>query len=240
MPQGRTRAWRSGTKALPTPPYDRLEFRQAIAVPLGKQALVVDAEAVDGALDVFVKIGGKFVPARGTRSYYSTTRARPPISIVFLPEYEVTPIKTVMDEGAAKAGPCKAYAVGTFAEMGPEVRMAPGKFTPGSKKGKDGGKTDVKLLPGEATSPILTADGALAGFITGKIDVTVDGGGGGKFVSLKTSDIANIIRRAASSRISSGSYGGYTLAKREVTPQKAEGKTFLVYSVFGERFKPAP
>jgi len=238
MPQGRSRGWRTSAKALPTPPYDRLEFRQAVGVPLGKQALVVDAEVVDGALDVFVKIDGKFVPAKGSRSYYSTSRARPPISIVYLPDHEVTPLKTVLDAKPAKAGPCKAHAVGTFGQMGRDVRVASGRFSPGGDK--SGGKAAVRLLPGEATSPVLIGDGVLAGFITGKIDVTVDGGGGGKFVPLADREIASIIKRAVSSRVSSGSYGGYTMAKRTITPQPAEGKTFLVYSVFGERFKPAP
>jgi len=233
MPEGgKSKSWRVAETTMPTPPYDRLEFRQAVGVPLGKHTLVVDARVAEGAMDIFVRIDGAFVPGKVGRSLYSSRKARPKIAIVYLTERELTPLRVPAKEQPAKAGPCTVHALGIFGQMKQNIRKVSGTFKPGGEKKP--GTVSCKLLPGEATSPVLSQDGSLVGFMAGKTTVALDGGGGDKFISLE--DVSSTIKRAMSSR-SSSSRRSYSAAKREFTPEPAEGKTFVVYSILGEVFK---
>ena len=233
MPEGgKSKSWRVAETTMPTPPYDRLEFRQAVGVPLGKHTLVVDAKVAMGAMDVFVRIDGAFVPCTVGRSSYSSRKGRPKIAIIYLTERELTPVKVPAKEQPAKAGPCTAYALGIFGQMKQKIREASGTFKPGVEKKP--GSTSCKLLPGESTSPVLSADGSLVGFVDGKTTVALDGGGPDKFISLE--EVSSTIKRAVSSR-SSSSRRSYSAAKREFTPEPVKGKTFVVYSILGEVFK---
>jgi len=234
MPEGgKSKSWRVSETTMPTPPYDRLEFRQAVGVPLGKHTLVVDAKVAVGAMDIFVRIDGAFVPCKVGRSSYSSRKGRPKIAIVYLTERELTPLKVPTKEQPAKAGPCTAHALGIFGQMKQNIRKTSGTFTPGGGEKKPG-SVSCKLLPGESTSPVLSADGGLLGFVAGKTTVALDGGGPDKFISLE--EVSSTIKRAMSSRTSSGRRG-YSAAKREFTPEPVKGKTFVVYSILGEVFK---
>jgi len=233
MPEGgRSKSWRVAETTMPTPPYDRLEFRQAVGVPLGKHTLVVDAKVAMGAMDVFVRIDGAFVPCTVGRSSYSSRKGRPKIAIIYLTDRELTPVKVPTKEQPAKAGPCTTYALGIFGQMKQKIREATGTFKPGVEKKP--GSTSCKLLPGESTSPVLSADGSLVGFVSGKTTVALDGGGPDKFISLE--EVSSTIKRAVSSRTRS-SRRSYSAAKREFTPEPVKGKTFVVYSILGEVFK---
>ena len=234
MPEGKSKSWRVSETTMPTPPYDRLEFRQAVGVPVGKHTLVVDSRIVQGAMDVFVRIDGVFVPGTVGRSSYSSSKGPPQISIVYLAERELTPVVVPTKEKPAKAGLCTVYSLGIMGEMKQTIRKITGTFKPGGEDKP--GSVSGKLLPGEATSPVLSADGKLLGFLAGKVIVALDGGGADKFISVQEKDISNTLRRAISSR-SSFSRGGYSSAKRKFTPKPAEGKTFVVYSILGEVFK---
>jgi hypothetical protein len=235
MPGGgnRGKGWRVAETTMPTPPFDRLEFRQAVGVPLSKHTLLVDSKVVDGALAVFVRIDDVFVPATIGRSTYSSRQGAPTVSTVYLIDHEMTPLTTPTKEKPAKAGPCTIYATGIFGQMIQSVRKIECSFTPGGAKGS--GAVSRKLFPGDAASPVLTEDGRLVGFMAGKTTVSLDGAGADKFIS--TEDISTIIKRAASSR-NTPSRSGYSSAKREITPKPAEGKTFVIYSILGELFKP--
>jgi hypothetical protein len=209
-----------------------MEFRQAVGVPLGKHTLVVDAKVAQGAMEVFVRIDGVFVPCKVGRSSYSSSKGRPKVAVIYLTEYELTPLTVPTKDKPAKGGPCTAHALGIFGQMKQNVRKTSGTFTPGGKDKP--GTVSCKLLPGESTSPVLSADGSLVGFLAGKTTVALDGAGPDKFISLD--EVSSIIKRAMSSRTSSGRRS-YSAAKREFTPKPLKGKTFVVYSILGEVFK---
>ncbi|MDP6545092.1 MAG: tetratricopeptide repeat protein [Phycisphaerae bacterium] len=233
MPEAsKSKSWRVAETTMPTPPYDRMEFRQAVGVPLGKHTLVVDAKVAQGAMEVFVRIDGVFVPCKVGRSSYSSSKGRPKVAVIYLTEYELTPLTVPTKDKPAKGGPCTAHALGIFGQMKQNVRKTSGTFTPGGKDKP--GTVSCKLLPGESTSPVLSADGSLVGFLAGKTTVALDGAGPDKFISLD--EVSSIIKRAMSSRTSSGRRS-YSAAKREFTPKPLKGKTFVVYSILGEVFK---
>jgi tetratricopeptide (TPR) repeat protein len=234
MPGGGNRGkdWRVAETTMPTPPYDRLEYRQAVGVPLAKHTLVVDSKVVEGALEVFVRIDGVLVPARVGRSTYSRSQGRPPVTTVYLVDYEMTPVSLPTKEKPAKAGKGEIHAVGIFGQLNQTVRQIPCEFTPGGEK-KPGSITK-KLFPGDATSPVISESGMLVGFVAGKTTVAIKGAGPDKFISID--EISNTVRRAASSR-NAPSRSGYNSAKREITPKPIAGKIFVIYSILGEAFK---
>ncbi|MCP4376775.1 MAG: hypothetical protein GY794_11445 [bacterium] len=226
------KSWKVSETTMPTPPYDRVEFRQAVGVPLSKHILVVDARVVIGAMDVFVRIDGEFVPARVGRLTYSRRTGKPKVGLIYLTERELTPVKVPTKEQPPKSGACSVHAIGLFGQMTQNVRKITGTYKAGSEKKP--GSVSCKLLPGEATSPVLSEDGRLVGFISGKTTVSLDGAGPDNFISLE--EVSSTIKRGVSSRGGS-SRRSYSTAKREVTPKPVEGKTFVVYSILGEVFK---
>ncbi|MDP6633587.1 MAG: hypothetical protein QGG42_01655 [Phycisphaerae bacterium] len=232
MPETKTKSWRVSETTMPTPPYDRLEFRQAVGVAVAEHTLLVDARVSTGALAVFVRIDDVFVPAKIGRASYSSTKARPPVATVYLTDYALTPVNIPTAEAPAKTGPCTIYSMGIFGQMKQTIRESSGEFTPGGEKKP--GSVSRKLLPGEGTSPVLSKDGKLVGFLAGKTTVALDGAGADKFISL--SDISSIVKRAASSRINP-IRSTYSSAAREITPKPLKGKTFVVYAIYGELFK---
>jgi hypothetical protein len=236
MPGGggnsRNKGWKVASNTMPTPPYDRLEYRQAVGVPLGKHTIIVDAKTVAGALDVFVKIDGVFVPAKVGRSTYSSRKDPPKVATIYLTERVLTPVGVPTKESPVKPGAGTVHALGIFGPMDQKIRTEKGTFKPGGKDKP--GATSLKLMPGESTSPIISADGKLVGFVAGKTTVSVDGAGPDKFITMDS--ISSIVKRATSSRSSIGR-SSYDSAKREFTPKPAEGKTFVVYAILGETFK---
>ena len=235
MPGGGSRGknWRVPETTLPTPPYDRLEYRQAVGVAVAKHAIVVDTMVVQGALAVFVKIGNVLVPAVVGRTWYSRSKEPPPVSTVYLPDFAMTPATVPAKGKPVKAGSGVIHATGIFGQLNQVTRKISCTFVPGGKK--EPGSISRKLLPGDAASPVLSDDGVLVGFVAGKTSAAINGAGVDKFISFE--EISSTVRRAASSRISS-SRSGYGSAKRTITPKPVEGKTFVVYSIIGELFKP--
>jgi tetratricopeptide (TPR) repeat protein len=228
----RSKNWEVAETTMPTPPYDRLEFRQAVGVPLGKHTLLVDAKVVTGAVGVFVRINGVFVPATIARaSYSSRNKAIPPVATVYLTDYELTPLDFASKEKPAKAGPCTIHALNIFGLMKQKIRTFAGEFKPGPKDKP--GFVSTKLLPGESTAPVLSPDGKLLGFLAGKTTVALDGAGVDKFISLE--EISSIVKRATSTRISIRTSSNS--AKREITPKPMGDKTFVIYAILGETFK---
>jgi hypothetical protein len=233
MPEGaKGKSWKVSETTMPTPPYDRMEFRQAVGVPLSKHTLVVDARVVIGAMDVFVRIDGEFVPARVGRSTYSSRTGKPKLGLIYLTERELTPVKVPDKKQPPKSGACSVHAIGLFGQMKQNMRKITGTYKPGPEK--EPGSVSCKLLPGEATSPVLSKDGRLVGFLSGKTTVSIEGAGRDKFISLE--EVSSTIKRGISSRTSS-TRSSYSTAKREFTPKPVEGKTFVVYSILGEVFK---
>jgi len=226
------RGWRASRGTLPVPPYDRLSFRQCIGVPVGKGALLVDEAVVKDAVEVFVQIDAKtVVPAKVSRSSsYSSSKKKVPVrlSLAAVVGYTFTPLPYREDKQPAKGRKILAYGLGLYEEMGSRARLIHGEV----KNIDDEGNLKVtpRLAPGEVTSPVLTTDGELIGFLAGRIDIKHDSGGLHRFVPV--SALASILKRASSSRRSSS----YSRAKRTVKPVAVEGSAFIVYAIVAEKF----
>ncbi|HOF18398.1 MAG TPA: hypothetical protein PK082_05775, partial [Phycisphaerae bacterium] len=216
-------------RSLPEPPYDRLYSKQAVGVPLSTRKLLVDSSVVDGALEVFVRIDDRtVVPARFQRFGSFGRGAPPPVAVLTLERYTFTPAEADEKTPPAPGAKGAAFSLGLFEEMGSVIRESPVEV---SAVAEDGAvRFAGGLAAGETTSPVLTADGRLLGFLAGKTDVTADNGGPDRWIALP--GIAREVQQAKSA--AGGYYGG---AQAQAKPIAAEGKVFIVYGVFGETFK---
>ncbi len=220
---------------LPRLPYHRLVFRQAVGVPVGPSSLLVDAEAVANALEVFIRVDdGTLVRGDVRRSrYYGRGKKKPPVVIVNVADYTFTPVKVGgKDEDAPtfeKGQTVVTCGLGLFEEMGRGVRKIPGTIT---EVGKDGMlAVSMRLAAGEAASPLVTPDGVLAGFLAGKTDAQSDDGGDDSFIPLSV--IEGVVKRSSAKYRPSGGYGR---VKRTVEPLQASGQFFVVYATCAEKF----
>jgi hypothetical protein len=222
------RAWVSRENLLPTPPYERLTFRQAVGIPAGPNALLVDRSAMKDALEVFVAVDAKtLVPAHivpGGSNVAVKGKEPPPVDLIAVEDLTFTPLEEV-EEGAAGGGKgvqVTGASVGIFEEMGSELRPLAGTLDAGAGEGD--AKLTARLAPGEVTAPVITKDGHLMGFLEGRTDAMADGGGPDRFIPVSLAD--DLIKRAARPL---GSSGGYARVKRKVVAKPAPGQFFLVY-----------
>lgn len=204
---------------LPTPPYDRLLFRQALAVPVGKNTLLVDGENLKDALEVTVLIDDRTLATAKVGKIGGDKT--PLLATLTVSGYEFTPLTG--DKTTKFKAPMGAhiYAANAYQEMGQAVREL--KIKVKSLDADGNPKIDEKVLPGEAAAAVVGDDGVLAGFLAGKTDVTADGGGVDKFYPLKT------ILPLMGSRPSAG-------AGASGSSKPVPGKCFLVRIVLGETF----
>jgi tetratricopeptide (TPR) repeat protein len=219
--------------ALPTPPYDRLLFRQALAVPVGKNTLLVDGDALKDVLleglthtllEVKVQIDDRTL-ATAKVSKIGGDKNNLPLAVLTVSGYEFTPLGG--DKTTKFKIPMSAhlYAANAYEEMGQTVRQVDFKVKVPDANG--GPKIDEKVLPGETAAAVVSDDGVLAGFLGGKTDVSAEGGGANVFYPLK--DILPLI---GSRSRASGGLGGSTASPLKQAP----GKCFLVHIVLGETF----
>ncbi len=226
------RAWKAREFTLPTPPYDRLVFRQAVGVPVGKNALLVDKGALADALETFVAIKpGVVVPAKVQRtSTWGVKKEPAPLVLVIVEDFEFTPLKADAAAQVSKKQMLTVYGLGVYEEMGSEVRQI-SAFV--EDVGPDGTLSlSPKLAPGETVGPAVTKDGQLVGFLDGKTNAMVDGGGPDRFIPV--AEVANLVKQAGRTR---SSFGGYSRVKRKIVPKPAEGRFFVVYITGAEGVK---
>ncbi|MGB2820020.1 MAG: hypothetical protein WBF17_03505 [Phycisphaerae bacterium] len=223
------RPWTGREFVLLTPPYDRLVFRQAVGVPVGKNALLVDESAVAGALETYVTIRpGVVVPARPQRTSTWGRRKDPaPLGIVTVGDFDFTPLKADGSAQIAKQQMLTVYGLDLYEEMGGEVRQMSAlveDIEPGGVL-----RLSRKLAPGETAGPVVTKDGQLVGFLGGKTDAMVDGGGPDRFIPVL--EVADLVKQAGRTRSFSG---GYSRVKRKVAPKPAQGRFFVVHITAAE------
>lgn len=216
---------------MPALPYDRLFVRQAVGVAVGEQFLLVDAEVVEGAEEVFVQApdGRLFGGEVARKSTFGRQGPMPPLRVLGVADATFTPLEVAQspEEGADLA----ARACGTFTQMGSEIR----EFS--TRIGTDGEalKPGNGLLAGESAGPVLTADGKLAGLIAAKTDPAEDDGGDNRVIG--PHEIRDLLD-ASRMRISRGGFGfGHDQAKRLGEPEAVDGQTFLVFGIFAETFE---
>lgn len=228
---GAARAWTVSEDCLPTPPYDRLIFRQAIGVPIAAGNLLVDQKAVENAAEIFVQVDPKTMvlakaPRPGSSSGSSKTSNLP------LTTLAVTGAKfTPLPPGTISAGDSVTfYAMNVNEEMGSLVRVSSPKV---QTIGEGRAKLSVSLLPGETAAPVLSG-GKLLGFFGGRTDVLAELAG--PDVLFVGKELTDFVSHYARSGGGFSSYG-YNSAKRTFQPVEASGKYFIVHSVFGETLK---
>ncbi|MFP4106742.1 MAG: tetratricopeptide repeat protein [Phycisphaerae bacterium] len=237
------KGWYARRGGMPTPSYDRLEFKQAVAVPVGKHTLLMDEAVLEGALEAYIEIKpGLFSPVEPRSSRYSSSRSQKPLPLrlVHVKDYEFVPTVDIKPQSRRTTQPAKrevpfegnttvtAYALGVFREMGTAMRTPAGAVKSVADTGD--AEVSVSLLPGEAAGPVLTDKGKLVGFLAGRTSLK-DQGGPHKLHGL--GHILDVIERAVSSR----SFRSHSRVERKVEPQKVEGIAFRVLVIHAERFE---
>jgi len=269
---------RARENELPRPAFDRLDVRQGVAVPVAEHALLVSAQAVEGAAQVYVRIDEDTLAAgevrRGT---FMRRRAAGPAALVVVEDYTFEPV-TVEPETPPQPGQaCETRAVNLFEEMGRTPRPLTGKLLRAegppdaaatvdeSAAGQDDAddeedakppekKTDIRtrifgpkkkketgppldvpfrLAAGESGAPVVTADGVLVGLLAGRTDPMAEGGGPHRL--LRPADLQGVLGRlkflGRRSRM-----GGFGRVQRDVKPQPAKGRFFIIRAICPERF----
>ena len=226
------RVVRTRTGELPKPQYDRLVFRQAVAVPVGTSSLIVDEAAVKDAKEVFVRIDETTL-VRGVikrvRSYGSK-RTSPPVALVIVGDCKFTPLEADPETKFAADEAVTAYGLGIYEQMGRTVRKINGKILNVEEQGRL--QLSAALVAGEAASPIITQDGKLAGLLSGRTDAMADGGGAEKFIPL--SELERILKQASRPYRRPSGYGR---TRRNIQPRPAPGQLFIVYVTCTEKFE---
>lgn len=233
--------WYVREDSLPIPTFDRLTVRQAVAVPITGNLLLVDEGITQGADEIYIRINADtLVPAKAKKIAVSGKPAKPiPLAALAVEGYEFTPaVEPNLSTPVAPQDRLTAQAVGVFEAMGPDVRSIPLTVLSLSPQGEM--KLSAGLAPGESAAPLLTADGKFAGFLAGRTNAMEAGGGPGEVFSLaELTPILSRIVKSSSSR--TASYGGITglggSTRRTVTTRPAEGRTFVVLTVTGELMK---
>jgi tetratricopeptide (TPR) repeat protein len=214
--------------SLPTPPYDRLSFRQGVGVPIGEGALLVDENAVRDALEVYVRLpNGEVIAAEARRgaSYRRGSRSDAPLSVVTVAGARFRPISPDPNALQRPGTPLVLRTIDSYAAMGPEIRNEEGKVLQ-VKDGAQRLRISVSLLPGEAAGAILTNTGLLAGFVAPRLDEMADSGGERRVITLD--EIEPQLRQT---RTHSRSHR----FDRRIEPRSVEGDCFVVVGIFGER-----
>jgi len=226
MPGGR---WRVRDDfGLPRPAYDRLVFKQAVAVPVARQALLVDEAVVRDAAEVFIRVAeGKFIPV-DVREPYDTSGPGVKFAPLLVERYRFRPLKAETDEPLRAGQEVKVFGMSVLAEMGSEVRQfsAEAVELPNGNTPAQIGISRA-LAPGESAGPVVTSAGELAGFLAGKTDPQAELGGPDRF--LPVSELADILRQT---RVRTRSYSRRQSA---TAPFDIKGDHFIVLATFGER-----
>ena len=213
---------------LPVPPYDRLTVRQAVAVPVADNLLLVDASCVTDALEVLVRIDNRtIVPATVKKAVVSSKAPVVPLAVLTLDSHSFTPLGR--DEGpeSVKDKDVTVWGLGMYPELG---ALREGKAR--CRILEDGAvRLSSALMPGEAAAPAVSDSGQLICFITGRTDPTVENGGDEKIISL--AEISPLVKAAKGV---SSAYVGTGRIKRIGAPTPVKGGTFVVYGLFAEKF----
>jgi len=229
---------------LPELPYDRLVFRQGVAVPVGQDVLMVDAAVLTDAIEVYVLLDANTVVAVDPPSQRSSRRRDeepPKLAGLRVPGYKFTPVVTVPKKGQPATAPLAAEAtmwtMPIFCEMGTTPRQAVWKPV----EARPGEPNFVGcLLPGEGAGFILHK-GRLVGVLAGKTDVKLDGGGPDTFLSLPmlTDTLEGVWKSAPSSSSSHGS-SRYSRGPAPAEPEAVSGEVFVICAIAGEYFAQSP
>jgi tetratricopeptide (TPR) repeat protein len=214
---------------LPLPKYDRLVFRQAVGVATGEQSLLLDAGVLEGSAEAFVRVGeDDYVPASAMRRSRSRRgQELPPLRTVSAPDLQFEPASLPSSDDAIERQTVTLSAVGIYAEMGAEIARLDATLHPGDAPGKT--RVTPGLPAGDGAAPVLSHSGQLLGFVGGKTDVTVLGGGPDRFIA--AGELEPLLERTRRSTRTRSRYGS---VRRIGSPRQTEGVVFVVCGIHCE------
>jgi len=219
------KGWTGKEGLLPIPPFDRLVHRQAVAVAVSPNTLVVDKELAGDALAAYILIDeDTVVPAtvvepRSSRDYI------PQFTFIRTQEAVFQPVSTDA-EAKPEAGQLVATCgLGIFTEMGTQTRRIVTEITGVADDGTI--ELGASLSAGEAAAPVLTEKRQLVGFLAGRTDVLKDNGG--EDVLIPLTDMTELIEQAQRRSTHSSSQ-----LKRQFEPIETDAAFFIVYCIAGE------
>ena len=219
---------------LPSPPCDRLVFRQGVAVPIDKETLMLDAAVVKDAEEVFIRVNSQTVVGARIKkpSYMGPQVKAGALAFVRAEGVEFTPLKFDKAVRPGKGQDVTFYGLSLYEEMGEAVRQV---RTMVKSVDKDGAfKLGAGAIAGEAAGPVVTADGRLLGFVADKTDVKADGGGQG--LAMPPAETADLIGRIGSGSSYYRAYGRVG-RKAAAEPLIAKGRAFVVYATALEKLE---
>jgi hypothetical protein len=221
--------------------FHRIDVMQCVGVAIGPAALMVDAGVVQGAADVYVRIGPEQF-AQGTVqkvSYFGREGTAPPLALVLVEGVTFArPVATGLDPEELKKWGLKlplprdgrkaiGFTMNCLREMGGDVR----EFDTQVRSGDDTLDVTEHVQPGESAAPLIDGDGKLMGFLMGRTNALNDGGGKRRFVPS-----AHLIPFFKKSLKKPGAfnYRGYSVTRPRAELRKVEAQTFVVYGVHAE------
>ncbi len=218
------KALKAETDSLPILPYDRLDFNQGIAVPVGPSTLLVDDNLIKDATEIYVRINGDtVVPAtavKGRTRNSKKTGPPPPLALLTVKGCVFTPLDVAATDSLQAKMPVNGYGLNYWFEMGVKARAFSANLTPGEQENTF--KLTAGLAPGEASGPILNDDGQLVGFLAGKTDPTAEMGGTDRLIL--SDEMEGLIKRAQRTKGKSS----------KAPPRQVPGKFFVVHAISTE------
>jgi hypothetical protein len=213
---------------LPVPEYDRLAVRQGTGVALAGGGLVIDRTIAQQAVAALVQVDANtIVPAEiKSRSIFGRDAdSDVELAILEVPGVTFSPVTYDEDATFERGTVVKTFGLESWAEMGSRVYEVQGQITT-----TDPNRPSVscKLAPGDAAAPVLTEDKRLVGFLKGRTDPLVAGGGKNEFYSL--ADAEDILDRAVR-------YDAEPYRRRNAKPIAVENPIVKVYLLVAERFE---
>ncbi len=209
---------------LPVLPYDRLDFNQAIAVPIGPSTLLVDESLVKDTTEIYVRIGPDTV-ARATAVKGRSRRSKkggtpPPLALIEVKGCVFKPLEVAAADSLQANTPVKGYGLNYWFEMGAKARAFSAKLISGELENTF--TLSANIAPGEASGPILNDEGQLVGFLAGKIDPLADMGGTDRLIL--SDELESLIKR------------GQKKPRKSTKSQlrKVAGKLFVVHAITTE------
>jgi hypothetical protein len=223
--------------SLPVFEVDRYIMKQAVAVPVGRQTLLTDPQALRGALRAYVELtAGTVVPIDLPRNWDDDAT---PAVLINTPLATFTPLvdAEAIDDGEIPTPPkpgatVNVHGLNVLMEMGSEPRVfsAAVKLELSPEVDQVGQYAlATGLAPGEAAGPVFDDAQNFLGLLAGKTD-TDPATYSNRFYTL--ADLAEILEDVKPPRRS----------RRDppLKPVEATGPVFKIIAIHGERFETEP
>jgi len=221
------KGWLAPEAMLPVPTYDRLVYRQGVAVPLSANTLIVDREVVRNALEIYILIDEKtIVSATVLPPGNSDSDVLRSLSLIRTNEAEFQPVAASENAQFIEGSAVISYGLSIFPEMGTEPRQIVTKIT-AALEGR-AIQLGAGLAAGESAAPVLTGDRRLVGFLAGRTDFRKEGGG--EDVLIPVSELAELVKRGGKT----SGYSSSSNLRRQSEPVKTEAMSFVVYCISSE------